>query len=214
MKPNVTRVIYYLMWIMFISIFIAANKTDIKKYSPYTVLAWEIKANEGYRSWWYPDGHFIVNGKRKNSFSIGFGWNDLGTTRRHEVKQYTADGKVTIDEAWAITLKEINKWPRFHNDDYKNLAMQLYSYNCGRIRSSSQLGKCHNGTNARNKRCGHWCKSNGKNGHKCINVRKAHNVRRELELALWKHDWIAIYNRSEENREKVDAINQQNKKRK
>lgn len=120
----------------------------------------------------------------------------VAVIRRHEIRQYTNDGKVTYPEALAITLQQIKKYGTLHSDPLKNMALQLYSYNCGRIKSSMQLGKCHNGRNAPGKRCGSPSSS----------VRRAHNRRREFELALWHHDWIKISEMTERNRQKVSAI--------
>lgn len=191
------------LWIVVPVLFLAANRISYKKPSPYQTLVWEIKANEGYRDWWYRDGSARINGKTKPSHSIGLGWNDYGGTRRHKISEYTRDGKVTYEEALKITLAEINKYGRMHKDPYTDVAMKLYSYNCGEIKYPSQLGKCHGGTDAKNKRCGHSCSMNGTKGHKCSNVRKAHNKRRELELALRNHNWPVILEMNERNRLKV-----------
>lgn len=166
---------------------LAANKLEKVPYSPYQILAWEIKANEGYRSWWYPDG--IVRGKQ--SYSIGFGWNDQGR-RRREVAQFTKDGKVTFDEATQITLKEIAKYGRLHKDPYKNLALQLYSYARGPVKSGSALGKC--------------CGASSGCGNRNKNIKKAHNSRRQFELALWNHDTNKILERTRENKSKIQKI--------
>lgn len=200
-KPKYSNVIYIFSWILVSIFFIAANKVDVKKYTPYQILVWEIKANEGYRSWWYRDGRAKIKGTWKPSYSIGFGWNDYGGTRRNKIRKYTSDGKVTYDEALKITLSEISKWGKLHNDPYKNLALQLYSYNCGYTTNGGNLGRCHGGKHG----CGHSCKNNGKGGHKCKNVRKSHTRRRRCELALWNHDWRLIQKYTEENREKVSG---------
>lgn len=165
-------------------IFLAANRVK-NTYTPYQMLVWELKANEGYRSWWYRDG--VVRGK--TAYSIGFGWNDQGNRRRHEIKKFTADKKVAFDEALEITLMEINKYGKLHNDPYKNLALQLYSYNCGLTKTGKKLGKCCKGK----KGCGHYSSK----------VRQAHNRRRKFELALWNKDIPTIIKYTEENREKI-----------
>lgn len=202
-KPNYFgNTAYFILWAVVAISFMAANRVTITRYSPYQMLVWEIKANEGYRPWWYPDGYHYVDGHRKRSYSIGFGWNDIGGTRRNQIKRYTADGTVTYSEAMQITLFEINKWGRLHSDAYRNLALQLYSYNCGKITSGSRLGRCHNGAKIRGKRC----------GHPNYDVRKQHNRRREYELALWNHDWISIqkyteYNKAHQTRYNVKLKN-------
>ena len=183
-------VIYISLWLLLAITFTAANKIPVKKYTPYQLLVWEIKANEGYRSWWYKDGK-TIDGRQR--YSIGFGWNDLGGIRRHEIAKYTKDRHVSYSEAMEITLLEIKKKGTFNSDPYRNLAMQLYSYNCGTIKSASQLGRCHGGAKIRGKRC----------GHPSAKVRIAHNRRREYELALWNHDWVLIQQYTEENRKKV-----------
>ena len=177
----------------------AANRVKVKRYPIYSMMVWEIKANEGYRSWWYPDGRHKINGRWKKSHSIGFGWNDIGGTRRNRIKQYTNDGKVTYNEALNITLAEIQKWGKLHDDPYKNLALQLYSYNCGPINKGSKLGKCHGAKWG----CGHKCANNGRGKHRCESVRKAHSRRRKFEMALWNKDWRLIQQCTEENRKKV-----------
>lgn len=183
------NVMYIALWIIVAYLFMAANRVHVKRYPIYSMLVWEIKANEGYRSWWYPDGRHKINGCWRKSHSIGFGWNDIGGTRRNRIKQYTNDGKVTYNEALKITIAEIQKWGKLHNDPYKNLALQLYSYNCGPIKSGSKLGKCHGAK---------WgC------GHKNPRVRSAHNRRRKFEMALWNKDWRLIQHYTEENRQKV-----------
>lgn len=160
-------------------IFLAAN-VHSPKYSPYQILVWELKANEGYEPWWYRDG---------KGHSIGFGWNDLGGKRRSEIKQYTKDGKVTFEEATTITLMELNKYGKLHNDPYKNLALKLYSYNCGLTKSGKRLGKC--------------CKGKWLCGRKNPSIRKSHNRRRKFELALWNHDMDYVYKESEKNKNKI-----------
>lgn len=200
-KPKFSDIVYYASWTIVAVLFMAANRVEVKKYTPYQILVWEIKANEGYRPWWYLDGRAKINGKWRPSHSIGFGWSDYGGTRRHKISKYTADKKVTYQEALEITISEVNKWGRLHKDPYKNLAMQLYSYNCGRINDGSKLGGCH-GTK---KGCGHKCNMDGKRGHKCKNVRRAHNKRRKFELALWRHDWRLIQEFTEENRDRVQG---------
>lgn len=166
------------------AIFLAANRIK-NSYTPYQMLVWELKANEGYRSWWYRDG--VVRGKK--AYSIGLGWNDQGTRRRNEIKKYTADGKVTFQEALEITLIEVAKYGRLHADPYKNLALQLYSYNCGLTKTGKKLGKC--------------CKGKRGCGNYRSDIREAHNRRRKFELALWNKDIPTIIKYTEENREKI-----------
>lgn len=188
------NVSYVLSWIFMIFIVMAANRVDVKRFNVWQMRVWALKAEEGYRSWWYPDG-VTPDGRRK--YSIGLGWNDCGSrSRRQKIAKYTADRKVTYEEATEIAVHEIEKWGKLHSDPYVNLAMQLYSYNCGPIRSVSKLGKCHGGLNVRNKRC----------GHSDPDVRIAHNRRREYELALKNHDWIKIEQMTEDNRKKVVNI--------
>lgn len=177
---------------------LAANKLEKVPFTPYQILAWEIKANEGFRSWWYPDG--MVRGKQ--SYSIGFGWNDQGR-RRKEIAQFTKDGKVTFNEATQITLKEIAKYGQLHKDPYKNLALQLYSYARGPVKSGSALGKCCGGKSG----CGIHFKKTCK-GKKCnwCNVKKGHNSRRRFELALWNHNTNEILERTESNKSKIQKI--------
>lgn len=173
------------------------NKTNIleddgssSKYTAYQVLIWEIKANEGHRSWWYKDG--IVGGKQ--SYSIGFGWNDQGSSkRRKEISKYTSDGKVTPDEATSITLYEIDKYGKLDQDPFRNNALRLYSYSRGLIKSGSRLGGC----------CGfrHGCGSKNKN------VRIVHKRRRKLELAMWDHDYATINQMTEENLRQIKRMN-------
>ena len=176
-------------------VFMNANKCPRIKYTPYQILAWELKANEGYRPTWYRDG--FVNGRK--AYSIGFGWNDQGQRRRHEIREFVRDGKVTFEEATEITLMELRKYGTLHNDPYRDLALKLYSYNCGLTKDARRLGKCHGGRNG--------C------GHKDANVRKAHNRRRKFELALWKHDFGTVLNYTEENRDKLRGYIAQLKQR-
>lgn len=186
------NLIYIISWILFAVFFMSANRIHVKKYSPYQLLVWEIKANEGYRSWWYQDGFDRKTGKTR--YSIGFGWNDCASAKRREsIKRFTEDGKVTYQEALTITLSQIDSYGKLHADPYKDLALKLYSYNCGLTTDWRRLGKCHHGKNVRNKRCGHPNPA----------VRKHHNKRRELELALWRHDWLSVQERAEENIAKV-----------
>lgn len=169
-------------------LFVNANTLPKIKYTPYQILVWEVKANEGYKSWWYRDGY----NRGRKAFSIGFGWNDLGNRRRHEIAAYTKDKKVTFNEAMEITLKEVAKYGRLHADPYKNLALQLYSYNCGPTNTGKSLGHC----------CGakKGCGSSDKD------VRSQHNARRKFELALWNHDSVNIIARTEANRAKVNTL--------
>jgi len=187
-------------------LFVNANTSPKIKYTPYQILVWEIKANEGYKSWWYPDG---VN-RGKQAYSIGFGWNDLGNRRRNEISEYTSDKKVTFQEATEITLKEIKKYGTLNKDQYRNLALQLYSYNCGLAKSGASLGHCCGGS----KGCGfHYHKlCKGRHCHAC-DVRKMHNERRKFELALWNHDVVNIMVRTEKNRGKLQTYVQTLKSR-
>lgn len=173
--------------IVCIAALMSANSQPKLPYTPYQILAWEIKANEGYRSNWYPDG--MVRGRQ--SYSIGFGWNDQGMRRRKEIAQYLPGG-VTYDEATKITMMEIKKYGKLHSDPWKNLALQLYSYSRGLVKSGSALGKC--------------CGAKSGCGNRSKNVRKAHNARRQLELALWNHDSRQILDRCEDNKSKVRKI--------
>lgn len=166
-------------------LFMNANRSPKIKYTPYEILVWELKANEGYRSTWYRDG--FVNGKK--AYSIGFGWNDQGQRRRHEIREFTRDGKVTFEEATQITLLELKKYGTLHNDPYRDLALKLYSYNCGLTKEGRKLGKCHGGSRG--------C------GHRDADVRAAHNRRRKFELALWKHDFPTVLAYTETNRDKL-----------
>jgi hypothetical protein len=84
---------------------------------------------------------------------------------------------------------ELSKYGQLHKDPYRDLALKLYSYNCGLVKDGSRLGRCHGGRNG--------C------GHRDANVRKAHNRRRKFELALWKHDYVTILNYTEQNQDKL-----------
>lgn len=175
---------YVSSWLVFAAIFLAANRVRIP-YTPYQILVWEIKANEGYRSWWYPDGYV----RSKRAYSIGFGWNDQGNRRRHEIKEFTKDGQVTFQEATQITLREIEKYGRLHSDPYKNLALQLYSYNCGLTTNPRKLGGC--------------CGIKNRCGHRNVDVRKSHNRRRKFELALWNHNVERIIKYTKDNQDRL-----------
>ena len=176
---------YFVLLFGVIFLLINANKMEKLEYTPYQMLIWEIKANEGYRDWWYKDGHV----KGKQAYSIGFGWNDQGGVRRKEIAKFTSDRKVTFQEATQITLKEIQKYGTLHPDPLRNLALQLYSYNCGLVKTGSKLGKCHDGK---------WgC------GSPNADIRKAHNRRRMYELALWKHDLVNIQKYTEANKDRL-----------
>lgn len=183
---NIHSLLYPISVCIVILLLISANRVKMP-YTPYQILVWEIKANEGYSSTWYPDGYF----KGKRSYSIGFGWNDLGRTRRSEIKQYLKDGMVSYNEAIQITQYEIKKYGKLHSDPYKNLALCLYSYNCGLTKSGSKIGRC--------------CGSTWLCGNKDRNIRKAHSRRRKFELALWKKDVPTIIKYTEENRQKIIA---------
>jgi len=167
---------------------ISANIVQKPPYTPYEILVLELKANEGYSPTWYKDGHF----KGRQSYSIGFGWNDCGRTRRHEIKEYLKDGKISYDEATQITIKEIKKYGRLHKDPYKNLALQLYSYNCGRTTDAGRLGRC--------------CGASKGCGNKNSDIRKSHGRRRKMELALWNKNMHYVYDRTDENKKKVQTI--------
>lgn len=184
LKNYSNRILYGFSCIAVIGIFLAANRVNIP-YTPYQILVWEIKANEGYRSWWYPDGY--VRGRR--AYSIGFGWNDQGRRRRHEIKKFTHDGKVTFQEATEISLYEIKKYGTLHSDPYKNLALQLYSYNCGLTKDGRKLGGC----------CG-FKRGCGNDNH---DIRPLHNRRRKFEIALWKKDVPTIMKYTEGNLDRL-----------
>lgn len=158
-------------------------------YTAYQILVWEIKANEGYRSWWYRDG---VGGNGRPAYSIGFGWNDCGGVRRHEIKKYTADHKVTVEEATEIMLAEIAKYGKMSNDPLRDVAMKLHRYNCGTTVTGQDLRNCCGGSSG----CGRNSSS----------IRNSHNRRRKFELALWMHDLSEINRITSENKEKVSNM--------
>lgn len=173
-------------------VMLAANKPNYYEklnYSPYEIMVWELKANEGYRSWWYPDGR--VRGRQ--SYSIGFGWNDQGNRRRNEIKEFTKDRKVTFEEATIITTREIEKYGKLHNDPLKNVAMRLYSYARGLTKDSRKLGGC----------CGKKIGCGNENR----DIRKSHSRRRAFELACWRHDIETINRMTAENKQKIIAMN-------
>lgn len=185
MKINLTHAI---CCVIFATVLMAANSQPKLQFTPYQILVWEIKANEGYKPNWYPDGY--VRGKR--AYSIGFGWNDQGNRRRGEIKEFTRDGIVDFNEATIITIREINKYGRLNSDPLKNVALQLYSYNCGLTKSGSRLGKC--------------CGAKWGCGNPNRNIRKSHTRRRQVELALWNHDIRQIEFTSNENRSKLCRV--------
>lgn len=189
------KVSYYLLCLIVVATLISANRVSVKRYSIYQMKVWELKAREGYVPWWKTDGKVYNRKLRKRvqSYSIGFGYNDQGTlARRKAIAKYTADGKVTYSEAMTISLS-LDVWDRkYHGDPLTNLAMQLYAYNRGTISNPSQLGRCCGGK----KGCGHSSRS----------VRRSHNPRRAFEVALKRHDWIAIQAHVEENQKK-SALN-------
>ena len=182
------RLLWFTTFLIFFIIVVAANKAPKLEYTPYQILVWEIKANEGYASWWYPDGW----NRGRRAHSIGFGWNDLGNRRRNEIKKFTSDGFVSFDEAMKITLYELEKYGQLNKDPLRNVALKLYSYNCGLTDDGNRLGRC----------CGaKWgCGSRNKN------VRKMHNRRRKFELSLWKHDYPTIEKYVEEDKQKLQIV--------
>lgn len=186
MKLNPTHAI---SCCIFAVVLMAANSQPKLEYSPYQILVWELKANEGYRSWWYEDGY---GRKGQRAYSIGFGWNDLGQVRRSEIKEFTKNGHVSFEEATTITVREIGKYGKLHNDPFRNVALQLYSYNCGITRSGSKLGKC--------------CGAKWMCGNPSKNIRKSHTRRRKMELALWNHDFRFIESETAENRAKICKV--------
>lgn len=184
---GVNKFIYPISWAVVLLMILSANRVQMPG-TPYELLVLELKANEGYRSWWYRDGYV----KGRQAYSIGFGWNDQGKRRRNEVYKWTRDGKVTYDEALEITLMEIGKYGRLHKDPYKNVALKLYSYNCGLTTDGRELGGC----------CGYrkGC------GNKSSNIRKCHNRMRKFEIALWNRDINSLIKYHDENKEKVKLI--------
>lgn len=168
-------------------LFLNANSAPKLKYTPYQMLVWELKANEGYRSWWYPDGY----NRGKKAYSIGFGWNDLGCRRREEIKEFTKDKKVTFNEALKISLKEVSKYGKLHKDPLRNLALVLHSYNCGLTTSGKDLSHC--------------CGGKVGCGSPKANVRLVHNERRRYEVALWNHDIVNIVARTEKNKARLST---------
>ena len=173
---------------------LSANSQPKLKYTPYQIMAWEIKANEGFVDHWYPDGK-VYNRKlnrKLQSYSIGFGWNDQGC-RRHETKPFlNSNGRISFDNATKLTCYEIDKYGRLHNDDLKNVALRLYSYSRGLTKNGSRLGGC--------------CGSKSGCGNDVKNIRKSHNRRRQFELACWNHDTRKILEMTEENLKKIDKI--------
>lgn len=186
------KVCYYFLLLTSMWALLAANRVSVKRYSEYQMKVWELKAREGYIPWWKKDGMVYHRGlkRRVQSYSIGFGYNDQGSaSRRKAIAKYTRDGKVSYSEALKISLS-LDVWKRkYHSDPLTNLAMQLYAYNRGTIKHPSELGRCCGGK----KGCGHPNR----------NVRRSHNPRRAFELALKRHDWVAIQAHVEENQKKA-----------
>lgn len=196
METNKTTTLFSCVVIF---VLLAANKlpSTSKKieFSPYQLMIWELKANEGYVPHWYKDGY--VNGKQ--AYSIGFGWNDQGQIRRKEAKPYLdKNGKISFDNATKLTCYEISKYGRLHADPYKNLALQLYSYARGLTKTGSSLGRC--------------CGAGKGCGNKNKNIRKSHNRRRKFELALWHHDFETVKEMTFQNQQKIKIILSQIKK--
>lgn len=186
MKVNPTRAVFGSLCFFAL---IAANKPTHDdsnlKFSAWEIKVWEIKANEGFVDHWYPDGY--VRGKQ--SYSIGFGWNDQGRRRKEAKPFLNQNGKITFENATKLTLYEIKKYGQLHKDPLKNIALQLYSYSRGLTKDGSKLGGC----------CGYkrGC------GHSNKNVRKSHGRRRKFELACWNHDYATINSMTEVNRQKI-----------
>ena len=184
MKINPTRAVFSIGCII---VLMAANvnHSEKLKYTPYQIMVWELKANEGFVNHWYKDGY--VRGRQ--SYSIGFGWNDQGNRRRHEAKPYLSLNKITFDNATKLTLYEINKYGVLHKDPLKNVALRLYSYGRGLTKDPSKLGGC----------CGYsrGCGNSNKD------IRRSHNRRRKFELACWRHDYEMINRMTEENIQKI-----------
>ncbi len=141
-------------------------------YTKFQIESWVMGGGEGFRDSWYPDGK-TPSGVQK--YSIGHGYNDWGTkARRDEIAKYTKDG-LTWDESMEISRKELSKIKTTQSDYYTDIAFRLHIYNTGRCKSVSELARCRGG------RAG--C------GSPLENVRKSHNVRRKLEVALASHNF-------------------------
>lgn len=188
MKLNFLRIGFGI--ICFVAL-LSANSQPKLKYTPYQIMAWEIKANEGFVPHWYKDGmvyNRILN-RKLQSYSIGFGWNDQGCRRKEALPFLDKNGKISYDNATKLTCYEIDKYGRLHKNDLKNVALRLYSYSRGMIKDGSKLGGC--------------CGKRSGCGHGDRNVRKSHNRRRQFELACWNHDNRKIIEMTEENLKKI-----------
>jgi len=183
----INRFLHPIACIIVFMVLLSANRVKMPG-TPYELLVMELKANEGYAKWWYRDG--FVNGRQ--AYSIGHGWNDQGGVRRKEISKYTKDGKVTYEEALEITLYELGKYGTLHKDPYKNIALKLYSYNCGPTKNPNRLGRC--------------CGADWGCGNPNRSIRKSHSRRRKFELALWHHDIPIITRYHEENKNKIRRI--------
>ena len=187
-KPYIDRIAYFISATSIVVIFLAANKKERSEskalFTPYQIIAFEIKATEGFSPKWYEDG--FVRGKK--SYSIGYGWNDQGS-RRNEIKGLLEGNRISKKNATILMNRELEKYGRLHEDPYKDAALKLYSYNRGLTTNPRKLGKCCNGRSG--------CGSRNRN------IRTTHNKRRKFELALWNHDWKTINEHTELNRQIV-----------
>lgn len=161
--------------IIFAAIFIvpilSASKAPCP-YSRYQIESWVLGGGEGFRDTWYPDGK-TRSGIQK--YSIGHGYNDWGTAiRRKQIEKYLSGG-LTWEESMEISRGELAKCASGHFDMYTDLAFRLHTYNTGRCKRASDLGKCCGGREG--------C------GSPLSNVRESHNLRRKLEVALANHNF-------------------------
>lgn len=145
-----------------------ANKVETH-YTPYQVMIWSIKANEGFKPDWYRDGQ----GKNGPKYSIGFGYNDWGLASRRK----GINPPITWEKGLELTVREIQTM-KVKGDKWQALAFKLHAYNVGPVRTIKELRGC--------------CDAKVGCGSRKENIRNSHNPRRKFEYALATYNWSYV----------------------
>lgn len=161
------------------------NEDGIPRFhgkTPYEIMVRHLKAHESFRPWEYPDGEYPSKGFGLNLTPEHIKWahSQLGFHPKKRNWTFEEGLKLLVAYCDEHTLSPLRKqYPNL--DDFQIVAYACHKYNTGNVK---RFGYCCHSKSTK-ERCKHWCKNNGRKGHYCKDVRKAHHARRVFEVQLF-----------------------------
>jgi hypothetical protein len=150
--------------------------------TPYEIMVRHLKAHESFRPWEYPDGEYPSKGFGLNLTPEHIKWahSQLGFHPKKRNWTFEEGLKLLVAYCDEHTLSPLRRqYPNL--DDFQIVAYACHKYNTGNVK---RFGYCCHSKSTK-ERCKHWCKNNGRKGHYCRDVRKAHHARRVFEVQLF-----------------------------